>query len=54
MTIILRRSGRGGWSTITVTYSEALQPDLPTPVQVKRGDPLQVGPKVYKVSRVLP
>lgn len=54
MTLILRRAGGGNWSTVVLTYNPSRQAELPTPVQVKRGDPFQVGPKVYKVSRVLP
>lgn len=54
MTLIRRRSGRGGWSTITVIYNAALQPGLPTAVEIRRGQDFHMAGSVYKVSRVLP
>ena len=54
MTLILRRMGRGNWSTVELRYNAARQGQMPTPVQARRGDRIELAGVIYRVARVLP
>jgi hypothetical protein len=52
LTVVLKLPGRGSYSTVTVQYTQRLQPGQPTPLQVKRGDPWSMNGVVYRVVEV--
>lgn len=52
--LILRRLGRGNWSTVTLTYDASHQGQMPTPVQARVGARIELAGVVYRVSRVVP
>lgn len=54
MTLILRRVGRGNWSTVDLRYDAARQGQMPTIVQARRGDMIELAGVVYRVALVLP
>ncbi len=54
MTLLLRRQGRGRWSVLRLQYDPARQGQMPTLVQAKVGDLLEVAGVIYRVSQVLP
>ena len=54
MTLILRRLGRGNWSTLQLVYDHHRQGQLPILLAAKVGDRLEVAGVLYRVSEVLP
>lgn len=52
MTLILRRVGRGRWSTVRLTYDPARQGQLPTGVEARIGARFDIAGVMYRVSRV--
>ena len=54
MTLVLRRQGRGNWSPMQLQYDAARQGQMPTLVQAKVGDLLDLAGVVYRVAKVLP
>lgn len=50
--LLLKLPGRGRYSTVTVTYTQRLQPKQPTPVQVRPGDTWPMNGVVYRVVEV--
>lgn len=52
MTLILRRLGRGNWSTVRLAYDPARQDQLPTPLQARVGERVELFGVVYRVSEV--
>ncbi len=54
MTLLLRRRGRGNWSTLWLQYDPARQGQMPKLVQARVGDLLEVCGVVYRVAGVLP
>ncbi len=54
MTLILRRCGRGNWSTVELTYDAARQAQMPTLMHAKRRDVIVLEGVRYRVARVMP
>ena len=54
MTLLLRRQGRGNWSTLRLQYDPARQGQMPTLVQARVGDLLEVAGVMYRVAGVQP
>lgn len=52
MTLILRRLGRGNWSPVRLAYDPARQDQMPTPIQAKVGELVELFGVVYRVSEV--
>jgi hypothetical protein len=54
VTLLLRRQGRGNWSVLRLQYDAARQGQMPTLVQAKVGDLIDVCGVVYRVSGIEP
>lgn len=54
MTLILRRLGRGNWSPVRLQYDAARQGQMPTLLQARRGDLIELAGVVYRVAGVMP
>jgi hypothetical protein len=54
VTLILRRIGRGNWSPVRLAYDPSRQGQLPTPLQARVGERVELFGVVYRVSEVHP
>lgn len=54
VTLVLRRQGKGNWSPMRLQYDAARQGQMPTLVQAKAGDLLELVGVIYRVAQVLP
>lgn len=52
--LILRRVGRGNWSPVRLAYDPARQDKLPTPLQARVGERVELFGVMYRVSEVRP
>jgi len=50
--LILRRVGRGNWSPVRLAYDPQRQAEMPTPVQARVGQRVELFGVVYRVSEV--
>lgn len=53
MTLVLRRIGRGNWSPVRLAYDPARQDQMPTPLQARIGQRIELFGITYRVSEVL-
>lgn len=52
VTVTLRPVGRGGWAPLVLSYDPQRRSELPTPLDFKRGQTVQIMGQTFKVSRV--
>lgn len=50
--LILRRLGRGNWSPVRLAYDPQRQDQMPTPLQARVGQRIELFGVVYRVSEV--